>query len=124
MRYFTCLLVALCISASTLFAADPNGQQLSPSGKQQISRQGTKNQEAYELYLKGRSYWDKRTLPDLETAVSLFRSSHRQRPRLRSGVRRAEHPPMPWCLTTGVVRAKLSRRRMPPPARRWSWTPP
>ncbi len=72
MRYFTCLLVALCISASTLFAADPNGQQLSPSGKQQISKQGTKNQEAYELYLKGRSYWDKRTLPDLETAVSYF----------------------------------------------------
>ena len=72
MRYFTCLLVALCISASTLFAADPNGQQLSTSEKQQVGKQGTQNPEAYALYLKGRSYWDKRTLSDLETAVSYF----------------------------------------------------
>jgi hypothetical protein len=28
MRYFISVLVALCISASTLFAADPNGQQI------------------------------------------------------------------------------------------------
>ena len=71
MRYFTCLLVALCISASTLCAADPNGQ-LSDSEKQQVSKQGTQNPEAYALYLKGRSYWNKRTLSDLETAVSYF----------------------------------------------------
>jgi hypothetical protein len=51
MRYFTCLSVALCISASTLYAADPNGQQLSTSEKQQVSKQGTQNPEAYALYL-------------------------------------------------------------------------
>ena len=50
---FTCLLVALCISASTLFAADPNGQQLNTSEKQQAGKQGTQNPEAYVLYLKG-----------------------------------------------------------------------
>jgi tetratricopeptide (TPR) repeat protein len=72
MRYVTCLLVALCISASTIYAADPNGQQLSTSEKQQVSKQGTQNPEAYALYLKGRSYWSKRTLSDLETAVSYF----------------------------------------------------
>jgi len=72
MRYFTCLLVALCISASTLCAADPSGQQLSTSEKQQVSKQGTQNPEAYALYLKGRSYWAKRTRADLETAVSYF----------------------------------------------------
>ena len=72
MRYFTCLLVALCISASTLHAADPNDQQLSTSEKQQVSKQGTQNPEAYALYLKGRSYWAKRTRADLETAVSYF----------------------------------------------------
>ena len=73
MRYFTCLCVAIYICASVLHATKPqNSEQLSPSGKQQISKQGTKNQEAYELYLKGRYYWDKRTLPDLETAVSYF----------------------------------------------------
>jgi len=72
MRHFTCLLVALCISASTLFAADPNGQQLSTSEKQQVSKQSTQNPEAYALYLKGRSYLDKQTLSDLKTAVSYF----------------------------------------------------
>ena len=72
MSNFTCLLVALCISASTLYAADPNGQQLNTSEKQQADKQGTQNPEAYELYLKGRSYWAKRTREDLETAVSYF----------------------------------------------------
>src|ERR1700683_5829797 len=72
MRCFTWLLVALCIFASTLYAAHPNGQQLSTSEKQLADKQGTQNPEAYALYLKGRSYWSKRTLSDLETAVSYF----------------------------------------------------
>ena len=72
MRYFTYLLVALCISASTLSAADTKGQQVSTSEKQQAGKQGTQNPEAYELYLKGRSYLDKQTLSDLKTAVSYF----------------------------------------------------
>ncbi len=72
MRYFTCLLVVLCISASTLFAADQNGQQLSTLEKQQISKQGTQDTEAYALYLKARSYYDKQTLSDLKTSVSYF----------------------------------------------------
>lgn len=37
MRYFTCLLVTLCISASTVCAAEPNGQ-LSSSEKQRVHR--------------------------------------------------------------------------------------
>ncbi|MGA8506417.1 MAG: tetratricopeptide repeat protein [Candidatus Sulfotelmatobacter sp.] len=41
-------------------------------GLPQVSKQGTQNPEAYELYLKGRSYWSKRTLSDLETAVFYF----------------------------------------------------
>jgi adenylate cyclase len=72
MFYVTCLLVALCISASTLYAAHPNGQQLSTSEKQQAGKQGTQNPEAHALYLKGRSYWDKQTRADLKTAVSYF----------------------------------------------------
>ena len=77
MRYLTCLLVVLRISASTLYAADPNTfndylGQISTSEKQQVSKQGTQNPEAYESYLKGRDYWNKRTLADLKTAVSYF----------------------------------------------------
>jgi tetratricopeptide (TPR) repeat protein len=46
--------------------------KLSTSEKQQVTRQGTQNPEAYELHLKGRYYWNKLTRPDIETAISYF----------------------------------------------------
>lgn len=70
MCYFTRLFFALYICTSTLYAADPNGQQPSTSGKSQANKQGTQNSEAYELYLKGRSYSSKETFLDFKTAVS------------------------------------------------------
>ena len=45
---------------------------LSGTQKQQVMRQGTANPEAYDLYMKGRYAWSKRTLPDLKQAVSYF----------------------------------------------------
>ena len=62
--------VALSLSASILRVADSNGQRLTTSEKKQVSQQGTQNPRVYELYLKGRSYWSRRTLSDLETAAS------------------------------------------------------
>jgi eukaryotic-like serine/threonine-protein kinase len=46
--------------------------KLSASQKQQVTKQGTKNPEAYELYLKGRYLWNKRTPPDVALAMSYF----------------------------------------------------
>ena len=46
--------------------------KLSSSEKQQVTKQGTQNPEAYELYLKGRYYWNKRTASDINTAISYF----------------------------------------------------
>jgi TolB-like protein len=46
--------------------------KLSSSEKQQVTKQGTQNAEAYELYLKGRYWWNKRTSSDLATAISYF----------------------------------------------------
>jgi eukaryotic-like serine/threonine-protein kinase len=46
--------------------------KLSTSEKQQVTRQGTQNPEAYELYLKGRYSWNKRTAADINTAISYF----------------------------------------------------
>ena len=46
--------------------------KLSASEKQQVAKQGTHNPEAYELYLKGRYYWNKLTHSDLDTAISYF----------------------------------------------------
>ncbi len=45
---------------------------LNSSEKRQVAQQGTQNPEAYELYLKGRYYWNKRTGADLQTAISYF----------------------------------------------------
>ncbi|MGB0117294.1 MAG: protein kinase [Terriglobales bacterium] len=45
---------------------------LNNSEKRQVAQQGTQNPEAYELYLKGRYYWNKRTGADLQTAISYF----------------------------------------------------
>jgi TolB-like protein/DNA-binding winged helix-turn-helix (wHTH) protein len=45
---------------------------LSPPEKQRVTNQGTQSPDAYELYLKGRYYWNKRTVPDLETSISYF----------------------------------------------------
>ena len=46
--------------------------RLSGSEKQQVTRQGTKNPDAYQLYLKGRYYWNKRTAADVNDALSYF----------------------------------------------------
>jgi TolB-like protein/Tfp pilus assembly protein PilF len=50
--------------------ADKLRSKLSLAEKQQVTRQGTQNPEAYDLYLKGRYAWNKRTRADLETAIS------------------------------------------------------
>lgn len=46
--------------------------KLSTSEKQEVTRQGTQNPEAYELYLKGRYAWNKRTKLTIESAISYF----------------------------------------------------
>jgi tetratricopeptide (TPR) repeat protein len=46
--------------------------KLSVSEKQQVTKQGTQNADAYELYLKGHYHWNKRTPADMEAAISYF----------------------------------------------------
>ncbi len=46
--------------------------KLSSSEKQQVTKQGTQNPEAYELYLKGRYSWNRRTPSDNAAAISYF----------------------------------------------------
>ena len=53
---------------------------LSSSEKQQVTRQGTQNPEAYELYLKGRYAWNKRTPSDIHAAILLFNQAIAQDP--------------------------------------------
>ena len=52
--------------------ADKLRAKLTGADKQLVTKQGTQNPEAYQLYVKGRFYWDKRTNADIKTAISLF----------------------------------------------------
>jgi serine/threonine protein kinase len=52
--------------------ADKLRSKLSGSEKQQVTKQGTQNPEAYQLYVKGRYYWGKRTNADIKMAISYF----------------------------------------------------
>jgi serine/threonine protein kinase/tetratricopeptide (TPR) repeat protein len=52
--------------------ADKLRSKLSGAEKQQVTKQGTQNPEAYQLYVKGRYYWTKRTGADIKTAISYF----------------------------------------------------
>jgi TolB-like protein/DNA-binding winged helix-turn-helix (wHTH) protein len=45
---------------------------LSHSEQQRITRQATQNPDAYEAYLKGRYYWNKRTIVDVDRAIGYF----------------------------------------------------
>jgi len=63
------------ISLQQQIAADIAGRlhsKLTTLERQQVTKQGTQNPEAYELYLKGRYAWNKRTPSDLATAISYF----------------------------------------------------
>jgi TolB-like protein/Tfp pilus assembly protein PilF len=52
--------------------ADKLRSKLTGAEKQQVTKQGTQNPEAYQLYVKGRYYWNKRTGADIKTAISYF----------------------------------------------------
>jgi eukaryotic-like serine/threonine-protein kinase len=52
--------------------ADKLRSKLSGAEKEQVTKQGTQNPEAYQLYVKGRYYWNKRTTADIKTAISYF----------------------------------------------------
>ena len=52
--------------------ADKLRSKLSGAERQQVAKQGTQNPEAYQLYVKGRYYWNKRTNADIKTAISYF----------------------------------------------------
>jgi len=45
---------------------------LSSSEKRQVTKQGTQNPEAYELYTRGRYAWNQRTSADVQASISYF----------------------------------------------------
>ena len=49
--------------------------KLTPTAQAQLAAQRTVSPEAYQLYLKGRYYWNKRTEADIRRALDLFRQA-------------------------------------------------
>ena len=55
--------------------ADALKAKLTGSERTQMSKRPTENSEAYELYLKGSFFWNKRTGEDLKTAADYFQQA-------------------------------------------------
>ena len=49
--------------------------KLSGAEEQRVTKNYTANSEAYQLYLKGRFYWNKRTLDDFKRAIPYFQQA-------------------------------------------------
>ena len=93
--------------------------KLSASERQQVTKQGTQNPEAYELYLKGRYYWNKQTGPDTATAIPYFNQAIAKDPGYAlaySGLADA-YSNLPYLV---ALPANTTRREMQLPARRCS----
>ena len=55
--------------------ADTLQAKLTGSEKRAIAARPTENQEAYQLYLKGRFFWNKRTATDLRKSIDYFQQA-------------------------------------------------
>ena len=60
--------------------ADTLKAKLTGSEEHAISARPTQNTNAHQLYLKGRYFWNKRTGPDLQTAIDYFKQAIEQDP--------------------------------------------
>jgi eukaryotic-like serine/threonine-protein kinase len=49
--------------------------ELTGAGEQQLAKHDTQNPEAYQLYLRGRYYWNKRTPDDVKKALQYFQQA-------------------------------------------------
>jgi serine/threonine-protein kinase len=56
-------------------------ERLSGETKKQVAKGGTNDPEAYQLYLKGRYYWEKRTQESLEKAKDYFNQAIEKDPK-------------------------------------------
>ena len=63
--------------------------KLTGSEKSSIAKAPTANPEAYELYLKGRFFWNKRTGADLRKAIEYFNQAIAKDPELRASLCRS-----------------------------------
>jgi tetratricopeptide (TPR) repeat protein len=74
--------------------------QLTPREKRRLTKRPTENREAYQLYLKGRFFWNKRTEEGLRKSIEYFRQAVDIDPTYSlaySGLAEAYMPLAFWC---------------------------
>ena len=112
-------------SASLPAPSTPLTRTANNSALRKATGQQTRHAKSRGLCVvfEGALLFDKQTLSDLKTAVSYFNQAIAKDPGYALAYADLARP-MPYCLTTGIVLSKISRSRLPSPARQWSWTPP
>jgi hypothetical protein len=48
---------------------------LTPAEQERLSRARTENSQAYDLYTKGRYYWNKRSVASVQESLEMFRQA-------------------------------------------------
>ena len=88
---------------------------VSPAASAQRSTVAALNPDAYEAYIKGRYFWNKRTKEDLQKAIEYFQSAIRDEPRTQLPTTGWRIPGSRWAGTVMCRRRKrslkLTRRR-------------
>ena len=60
--------------------------KLSGADETKVTKSATADPEAYQAYLKGRYYWNRRTAENLKKAIEQFKFGDRPGPELRAGI--------------------------------------
>jgi hypothetical protein len=96
--------------------------KLTGAEAQAIARRPTENSEAYELYLKGRFFWNKRTGADLKTAIQYFEQAIAKDPKYAlayAGLADAYAILPAWVRHLHPILFPVPKQR---PRKQWSWT--
>ena len=112
-----------CSSKSPATLPEKLRSKMSGTEKQQVTKQGTQNPEAYQLYVKGRYYWNKRTPADIKTAISYFNQAIDKDPGYALAYAGLADAYAVLANLWRTIPATSSPSRMPPPKRPWSWIP-
>ena len=96
--------------------------KMSGAEKQQVTKQGTQNADAYQLYVKGRYYWNKRTQADIQTGISYFNQALDKDPGYAQAYAGIADAYVVLTAYGGDPEELYGERRPPRPRRRWIWT--
>ena len=96
--------------------------KLTGEQQKQIARGTTANSEAYQLYLKGRYFWNKRGGDNIYKSIELFKQAIAADPAYALGVCRAGGRLLGGaCVHGHGLRSRPMRRRWRQRAKRWNW---